>query len=274
MRIVKGILDRGLDVLELLAAEGRWLRLSDIAARLELPKGPAHRMLSHLAALGWVEQDDATGRYRLTLKMALLGQQYLHATGLPGLIQPILDDVAKESHELVRLTAVQGTELSWLAFAQGAASGLMYQPAMTGRIDAHTTANGKVWLAAMGNEDAVRIALRNGLGKPGRFGPRAIATVDALLVELNAIRARGYATAIEEAEPGVNAIAVAIRSRGSGAMVGTISIAGPLTRVNAKRFDEFHQLLRRAAEKLGTIWPDTETQREEAPAWTASASNA
>ena len=65
-------------------------------------------MLAQLSDLGWVEQDKGTEQYRLTLKMSLLGQQYLHGTGLPDLIQPILDEIASECRELVRLTVAQG----------------------------------------------------------------------------------------------------------------------------------------------------------------------
>jgi DNA-binding IclR family transcriptional regulator len=274
MRVVKGVLDRGLEVLELLAAEARWLRLSDIATRLALPKGPTHRMLTQLSDLGWVEQDRDTGQYRLTLKMSLLGQQYLNGTRLPDLIQPILDDVARECRELVRLTVVQRDTLVWLASSQGAASGLMYQPAMTGQLTVHATANGKAWLATMSNEYAVRIALDSGLGGQGPFGPRAIGTVEGLLADLDAIRARGYATAIEEAEPGVAAVAVAVRAKATGRAAGTTSIAGPMQRVTPERFEEFHRLLRRAADKLGTIWPRTGGTTEERTAWTASASMA
>jgi len=274
MRVVKGLLDRSLEALEFLAAEARWVRLSDIAARLDLPKGPAHRMLAQLSLLGWVEQDKSTGHYRLTLKLALLGQQYLHGTGLPGLVQPILDEVAGACRELVRLTVVQGEELAWLASSQGAAPGLMYQPAMTGRLVLHATANGKAWLATMSNEDAVRLALRGALGRGGRLGPRAVKTVDALLKEVAATRKRGYGTAIEEAEPGVTALAVVIRSGTKGGVVGTMSIAGPVMRVTPPRYEELHQLLRRAADRLGVIWPRTEGNTDEAGEWKASASRA
>jgi DNA-binding IclR family transcriptional regulator len=272
MRIVKGVLDRSLEALELLAAEARWLRLSDIATRLELPKGPAHRMLAQLSALGWVEQDASTGQYRLTLKMSLLGQQYLHGTGLPGLVQPILDQVSTHCLELVRLTVVQGHDLVWLASSQGAPPGLMYQPKITGRLVLHATANGKAWLATLTNEEAIRLALRGGLGKPGPFGPRAVDTVEALLAEIEATRKRGFGLAIEEAEPGVAAVAVAVRASHSGNIVGTMSIAGPLLRVTPARHKEFHKLLRRAADQLGMIWPRTEGSMEGTTEWTASAS--
>lgn len=271
MRVVKGVLDRSLEALEFLAAEARWLRLSYIATRLELPKGPTHRMLAQLVALGWVEQDQGTDQYRLTLKLSLLGQQFLQGTGLPGLVQPILDEVARECRELVRLTVAQGSELAWLASSQGAAPGLMYQPKMTGRLVLHTTANGKSWLATMTNEDAIRVALHGGLGKPGPSGPRAVRTVEALLKEMDATRKRGYATAVEEAEAGVTAIAVAVRSRKTDRVVGTMSIAGPLLRVTPARCAEFYRLLRGAADRLGMIWPGSEGNLEAIPEWTASA---
>ena len=273
MRVVKGVLERCLEVLELLAADARWLRLSEIAARLELPKGPAHRLLAQLCELGWVEQDASTDQYRLTLRMSLLGAQYLQGTGLPGLMQPILDEVAAKCRELVRLTVVQGHGLAWLASSQGAAPGLMYQPAMTGSIALHATANGKAWLATMSDEEAARHALYGGLGKPGQHGPRAVTTVDALIRELHATRKRGYGLALEEAEPGVTAIAVAIRGEPAGPVVGTMSVAGPLLRVVPARYDEYRQLLRGAADKLGLIWPRHAALREESP-WKASASRA
>lgn len=259
MRLVKGLLERCLEVVELLAVDPQWRRLSDIAAALDLQKGPAHRLLAEMSTLGWVEQDAATERYRLSLKLALLGQQYLRGTGLPGMVQPVLDEVAKRSRELVRLTVVQGDALHWFASSQGAAPGLVYQPSLNGRPVLHTTANGKVWLATLNDADATRLALNAGLGKPadaGRLaGPRALQTTDELLQELRLIRERGYGLAVEEAEPGVKAIAVAVRGSDGQRVVGTMSIAGPLLRMGPERDAEFHALLTQAAGTLGMVWP-------------------
>jgi DNA-binding IclR family transcriptional regulator len=270
MRVVKGVLERCLEALELLSAEARWLRLSDVAARLDVPKGATHRLLAQLCEQGWVEQDASTDQYRLTLKLSLLGQQYLHGTGLPGLVQPILDAVAAQCRELVRLTVVQGRGLAWLASAQGAAPGLMYQPVMSGPLVLHATANGKAWLATMSGEDAARHALEGGLGKSGPYGPRAIMTLEHLMTELAATRERGFGLAVEEAEPGVAALAVAIRAAAAGPVVGTMSIAGPLLRITPSRYDGYHRLLREAADKLAMIWPRDAGSTLERP-WTASA---
>ena len=265
MRVVKGVLDRSLEALEFLAREARWLRLSVIAERLELPKGATHRMLAQLALLGWVEQDQATNQYRLSMKLALLGQEYLEGTGVPSLMQPILDEVATNCRELVRVTVVEGAGLSWIAASQGAAPGLMYQPKMTGRVILHSTAVGKAWLSTMSDDDAIRAGVASGLGKPGIGGPRAVRTVDALLSEIHLTRKRGYATAVEEAERGVTAIAVAVLAQRTQRVIGTVSIAGPLSRVTPATYDANYQLLRRAAERLGTIWPVAGPDMENLP---------
>ena len=258
MRVVKGLLDRSLELLGLLARDARWHRLSDVAESLSLQKGPTHRLLAELSQLGWVEQDSSTDRYRLTLKLSLLGQQFLHNTGLPGLVQPILDDVAKHCGELVRLTMVQEGALHWFASSQGAPPGLMYQPAMSGQPRLHATANGKAWLATMGDEDATRLALHGGMGHKGAGSSKAIATVDGLLRELALTRRRGYGLSVEEAEPGVKAIAIAIPSSDAQPAVGTMSIAGPLMRMGKERDRTLHALLREAGEKLRISWPHTQ----------------
>ncbi len=259
MRLVKGLLNRCLDALELLSVDSQWRRLSDIASALDLPKGPVHRLLAELAAVGWVEQDLETERYRLTLKLALLGQQYLRATGLPGVAQPVLDEVAKRCRELVRLTVLQDDGLFWIASSQGAPTGLMYQPAFNGRLTLHTTANGKVWLSTLDLKLATRLALDGGLGSPARpgllAGPRALRDVAQLHKELAATRSRGYGLAIEEAEPGVKAIAVVVRAQLDQRVLGTMSIAGPLVRMGPERDAEFHALLQQAAGTLALVWP-------------------
>ena len=265
MRVVKGVLDRCLGALAFMAAEPRWLRLSLIAERLELSKGATHRMLAQLAQLGWVEQDQATDQYRLTMKLALLGQEYLQGTGVPSLVQPILDDVAANCRELVRVTVVDGGGLAWLASSQGAPPGLMYQPELTGRPLLHATAVGKAWLSTMSDDDAIRAALAGGLGKPGAGGPRAVCTVNALVREIHATRERGYATAVEEGERGVTALAMAVRAQRNQRVIGTLSIAGPITRVTPATYKANHELLRRAAERLGTIWPVTSPDTEDVP---------
>ena len=172
-------------------------------------------------------------------------------------MQPILDDVAAHCRELVRLTVASEGTLAWLASSQGAAPGLMYSPSMDSPITLHATANGKVWLASMSNDRAVECALGGGLGKTGSraCGPKAINSVEQLIPDLELTRQRGYGLVVEEAEPGVAALAVPVQSLTDGTLVGTMSIAGPVMRVQPERYDAFYALLKEAASKLGAVWP-------------------
>jgi DNA-binding IclR family transcriptional regulator len=258
---VKGLLNRSLKAIELMASDPHWQRLSEIGTRLEMQRGPTHRLLNEMALLGWIEQDEATERYRLTLKLSLLGQQYLYGSGLPGLVQPILDNVSAQCRELVRMTVIDGKSLVWFASSQGAAPGLMYQPSMAESISLHATANGKAWLATMSDETATQYALNAGLGKAAVLGPRAVTGVESLLKELALTRKRGYGQSLEEAEAGVNAIAVAVRSLPDNRVVGTMSIAGPSQRVGKDRLLQLQSLLEEAGAKLRLVWPLQKAQQ-------------
>lgn len=257
MKVVKGAVDRSLQIIELLACEAGRIRMPDFGAELEFENGLPRRVPAQPCEQGWAGQDKHTSRYRLTLKLSVLGQRYLRGLGLPALVQPIVDAVAAQRRELVRLIVVWDSTFGWLASSQGAAPGLMYSLSMDSPITLHATANGKVWLASMSNDHAVECALRGGLGKPvaSACGPKAITSIEQLIPELEVTRQRGYGLVVEEAEPGVAALAVPVRSLTDGTVVGTMSAAGPVMRVRPERYDDFYAFLNEAAAKLGAVWP-------------------
>ena len=259
MRLVKGLLERCVETVEALTLAPEGVRLSDLARELDMPKAAAHRLLTELLRLGWVEQV-ADGAYRLTHRLPLVTQRVLHATGIAALAQPVLDQVARDTKELARLAVALPDCLVWLAHAQGAPPGLVYQPTLSDPVRPHATANGKAWLATLDPRQAMAIARAGGLGTL-RPTPRTITTEAALRADLDRIRMRGWAVAEEEAERGVVAIAVAVRP-GQGAAVATISVAGPLVRLPEERRPAIAARLAAAALELATIWPRQPMQEE------------
>ena len=121
-----------------------------------------------------------------------MGQRVLLATRIPDLTRPILQKLADESQELVRMAIVEGERLSWVAFVQERRTGLIYQPEMIGRVPLAVTANGKAWLSTLPPDEATRIVREEGFPQPGRFGPRAIRSLDAFVAALEETRARGW----------------------------------------------------------------------------------
>ena len=118
--------------------------LGEISDQLSLPKSGAHRLLTTLVDIGWAEQNPSTGFYRLSMRLAILGQQFYVATGIPDICQPVLDELARQCREFVRLAVVDGQSLEWVAHAQGASGGLMYQPSLSSNtVPLFATASGK-----------------------------------------------------------------------------------------------------------------------------------
>jgi IclR family transcriptional regulator, acetate operon repressor len=243
--------ERTVNVIEILALAEEPMRLSELAQRVGIPKSAVHRILTSLIDRGWVEQNQENDCYALTLRMALLGQRQLAVLDINNLRQPILDRLAARTKELVRLTAVQNDKLVWIGSARGRRSGLVYEADMTEEIVPFATANGKIWLANLPTERAVKIALNAGLGKRSdRL--RRITTIEGLLAELEETRRRGYGLAQEEAEQGVAAVAMAIRDEHG--MLGTMSVAAPVNRLGPEQIVAIVPDLRRAVEAMALAW--------------------
>lgn len=248
MRVVNSLVERCFAVIELLANEASAMRLGEIAEKLDLQKSAAHRMLNLLSEIGWVEQESVTGFYKLTLRLAILGQRFLSATHLEDVCLPVLEDLATESAELVRMAVVQGETLTWIAQVQGARHGLKYQPEMVARVPLDTTANGRAYLSTLSQTDAIRIAINDGAGE------RPVVSVQEFIKDLDLARNRGWAISDGEAEPGVVAIAAPITLGGSQT-VGTVSVAGPSSRLTPDRHHKVASAVLSTAAKLGELWP-------------------
>jgi DNA-binding IclR family transcriptional regulator len=85
---------------------------------------------------------------------------------------------------------------------------------------AHATAAGKVMLAFSDRRPEPPLAA---------YTERTITDAAALERELDAIRERGWADALEEREPGLNAIAAPVRASGDG-LAGIVALQGPIPR--------------------------------------------
>ena len=104
----------------------------------------------------------------------------------------------------------------------------------------HAAANGKVFLA-FGAAELPRAPLT-------RFTPHTITDRDHLAGALDTIRAVGYATAIDEIEVGLSAVAAPVRGA-RGACVAALSISGPSFRLDASRLDAHGCAARRAGRR-------------------------
>ena len=249
--------ERCLAIIELLADSASNMPLGEIAQRLELPKSGTHRLLATLVEQGWAKRIRTRVSTGLTMRLATLGQRFYVATGIPDICQPLLDRLAAQSHEFARLAVVDGDSLVWVAHAQGASGDLVYQPSLTSNtVPLFATASGKAWLATLDTEDAVKHVLKNGgFASADKYGPNVIRSIKALLREVEDSARRGYGLAVNEAEPGVTALAAAIRPGEGGMALGTVSVAGPSVRMTERRIRGLAPMVRQSASDLAKLWP-------------------
>ncbi len=219
-------MSRGLAVLEQLAGHAEGLPLADIARGIDVAPSVAHRTLAHLVQEGYVRQTAQNGHYILSLRVVSLALRHLSKLRLVELARPVLDELASRSGALARLSIVDNESLVWVAKAQGATSGLRYDPDEGSDVQLSCTASGLAWLSTMTDDHALRFVLRQGFANRAEYGPTAPRTIEEFSEQLHRTRDRGYATVHESFEPGTSAMAAPITRR-DGSVSGVLSIAGP-----------------------------------------------
>lgn len=201
-------------LLEAIAQSGGEARLVDLAAQLGLHKSTLHGLLNTLAAMGYISRQGT--RYALGLRLREIAQPLADAdAALRTTFAPVLRSLAERSGETCYLAVPCGTrEYLYIDAVEGSGSLRVASP--RGRREGLTTsAIGKVFLAH--DLELVRSLRRGGL-------------IPAHLEsELKTIAEQGYALDLEEAEPGLNCLALPLRRQGR--VVAALGAAGPSQRL-------------------------------------------
>ena len=215
-------IERAAAILRLLSGRNRRLGVAQIAGELELPKGTVHGILRTLAAVGFVEQDEETGRYRLGAALLHMGSSYLDGNELRTRALNWSDSLAARSGESVRIGTLHETRVLVVhhVFRPDDSMQALEVGAL---LPAHATALGKVLLAAS------RYVVGE-LGDLTRYTATTIIDRAALEAELDVVGERGWAADVEELMGGVVSIAAPIQDR-RGVTVGAIGISGPIERL-------------------------------------------
>ena len=244
-----GAVERSLVVLETLAVYPDGCPLSRLATAANMPVSAVHRLLVELTRLGYVRQEREQGTYRLTIKLVALGLSFLSRSGVVDVAQPLLDRLAAESGELVRLAVIDDDDLTFVAKAQGARGALRYDPDMGLSVPLFCSAAGHAWLSTMNDDEAAERVARQGFDAAETRGPKAPRTLSELLPYIRRARKRGFSMIVEVFAPGMTAMAAPVR-RHDGTTIGVITVAGPLFRLTEERMIELGPRLIATASEL------------------------
>lgn len=207
--------ERAMLLLETLVTRNEGFRLAELSEQFSLNKTTLHGLLATLSSLGYVSRR---------------GQYYIAGLRLRDVARP-LTDTDQQLRELftpaLRRLAVLSSETCWLAVPcgtreylyidtiEGGSSLRVASPRGT-REGLTTSAIGRVFLAF--DDDLTRTLRREGF------------ITDKLNSELLCIAKYGYALDLEEAEEGLNCLALPLRQHGY--VVAALGMAGPSHRLH------------------------------------------
>jgi IclR family acetate operon transcriptional repressor len=200
--------------------------IGEVAEMTGLPQGTAHRLLHSLQSRGYVRQDSSR-KYSVGTAALRLGDAAQRS--LARNARPHLSDLVAISGETANLAVLEGNDVVYVAQAPSPHTLRMF--AEVGRhVPPHSTAVGKVLLAAMPRERALGLLRRTGLP---RRTDQTITELGAFARELDTVLNHGWAADEEEQEVGVRCLAVPV-GHGEDA-VAAISLSGPADRFNGGR---------------------------------------
>jgi DNA-binding IclR family transcriptional regulator len=256
-------LDRAFAVLDLLGESGTPLGLAQVASSLQLHKSTAHRFLMVLERHRMVERT-ANGKFRLGLRLFDFGNRAIEQYDLRERAQPHLRRLVTETEETAHLCILEGAHVIYIDKIEPARSVRMIT-----RIGAtnpvHCTSVGKAILAFL-PEDRVADILRR--TRFERFTHRTVATAEALRVEIEKTRRRGYAVDDEELEEGLRCIAVPLLDA-QRQPVAAVSISGPSFRVTAQKLPSIANHLLQCVRAISVDMGYVPTGRGSRAVWSA-----
>ena len=223
------VLERAMSVLGLFTPERPALSLVEVAKALDLYPSTAHRLLNTLEDGGLLRREEASGLYRLGLRLLELSDHVMADFDVRNIAAPWLRALVHEFGEAVSLSCFDDGHVVYLDSVLGTHSFSLVNR-IGARQPAYRVASGRAMLAHLPDETARLIESGMDRGSP----PTPMARPARLRSELDAIIKRGYATDVGTAVEGFNAVAAAVLDF-SGTPVAAITVLAPSGRLPEKR---------------------------------------
>jgi len=238
-------LDKGMRVLELLAENGA-MHVSRIASALGYNRAGAHRFVSTLKDLGYVQQT-VEGRYELSFKILELSTKLAKRFEIRKSASSFMRQLSSTFHETINLGFLEGTDVVHLDKIDSPEL-LRPDPEIGSRAPAHQTALGKAILAFLPAEE-----LSAFLARADWTAKTANACTDpqTLINQLEHIQDQGFAQDDEELCLGLRCVAVPIFDQNHYPRYA-ISISGPSMRMSAQRMEHMSRELISVGRNLST----------------------
>jgi len=222
-----GSLRRGLQILDMFERERPEIGIGEMAEQLGLHRSTTSRLAATLAAAGYLQSAGEPGRYRLSGRLAALGELAAAEADVRRTALPYLEGLVQELGETGHLGVLEGTEAVTIGVVDGWQTVRMHSR-VGKRSPAHCSSMGKALLAGL---PAAEFAARYPGARLETRTDRTITSTHELITHLAEVRNHGYAVDRQELEPHLCCVAGPVFDR-TGTVVASISVSGPDSRID------------------------------------------
>lgn len=229
-----GTLGKLVSLLELISQSEQPLRFMDVVKASQQPRGTVHRQLTHLLAEGLIEQaDDQT--YVPGLRLLTFASKAWARNDLRTVAAPYLRQLHECTEESVHLALLRDLEVIYLDKIDAKQNVRMHSQ-LGNSSPAYCTGVGKAALSCLSATD---LASRAARFQYHPFTPHTIMSAQALISEIDDIRACGYAQDRQEHEMGIVCVAAPIGFVSQSGTVAAISVTAPSYRIGQEQLAEW-----------------------------------
>ncbi|MCS3760327.1 IclR family transcriptional regulator [Bradyrhizobium centrosematis] len=215
-------------VLQSFSSEAFELTLSEIAARADLDRGTAFRLIQTLVELGYLQAVPPSRRFRLGIACLDLGYTVLSHGSLRPMVEPLLRGLVPDVGDAASLGILDGGDVVYLARVGAGLDRHKMDRRPGTRIPAYSAALGHVMLAHLAREEQIaRLEARPRV----KLSERTLTDLDALLARLDQVKKKGHAVSDGENAYGLRTLATPIFDA-QDQVIGGLSVT-----VDAMRMD-------------------------------------
>jgi IclR family pca regulon transcriptional regulator len=219
-------------VLKSFTSETFELTLSEIAARADLDRGTAFRLIQTLVELGYLQVVPQSRRFRLGVACLDLGYTALSHGSLRPIVEPLLRDLVPDVGDAASLGILDGGDVVYLARIGAGLDRHKMDRRPGTRIPAYSAALGHVMLAHLARDEQIaRLELRPRV----KLSERTLTDLDALLARLDQVKKKGHAVSDGENAYGLRTLATPIFDA-QGLVIGGLSVTVDAMRMDMSAF--------------------------------------
>jgi len=236
---------RALDIFDLMLSVGEPLSVTQLVAKLRIPKSTTYELVRTLSEGSYLERMGSGAGLFLGRKLFELGMAYGSKIDLLKEGSQVVEELRDATGETIQLSVLENMMMLVLVKEEGSQT-LRIISRIGSRVPVNWAAAGRLLVS-----DLDDVALRNLLRRTVKQSPttRAMMNIDKLITQIRQFRRQGYAIEINEANHHAGCVAAPIIDA-SGRCVAAISVVAPEQRLGREDRKRLIAAVCEAADRL------------------------